>query len=178
MRHVVAAAVGLAVGGPWAALLLAGCSFAFDLRRPARPLLAVRPVLVMLLVELRSGSSILFALQKAAAAFPDHRQLVLGARVATVSGLTAAVSSTSGEVRRLLAQLARAQRSGASVTGVIHSMLDADIAAERAKRLARARGLPVRLMLPISLLILPGLVLLLYAPSLLRLLGEMSGPFT
>ena len=33
-------------------------------------------------------------------------------------------------------------------------------------------------MVPITLLILPGLVLLLYAPSLLRTFADLSGPLS
>jgi hypothetical protein len=55
-------------------------------------------------------------------------------------------------------------------------MIEADIAAEKARRVARSRSLPVRLMIPLTLLLLPGLVLLLYAPSVLRLFEELSGP--
>jgi hypothetical protein len=38
--------------------------------------------------------------------------------------------------------------------------------------------MPVRLMAPITLLLLPGLVLLFYAPAMLRLFEELSGPLT
>jgi hypothetical protein len=55
-------------------------------------------------------------------------------------------------------------------------MIEADIAAEKARRVARSRSLPVRLMIPLTLLLLPGLVLLLYAPSMFRLFEELSGP--
>jgi hypothetical protein len=57
-------------------------------------------------------------------------------------------------------------------------MIEADIAAEKAIRVARSRSMPVRLLLPITLLLLPGLVLLLYAPSMLRLFEDLSGPLT
>jgi hypothetical protein len=35
--------------------------------------------------------------------------------------------------------------------------------------------LPVKLMLPVTLLMLPGLVLLLYGPSLLGMFSELTG---
>jgi pilus assembly protein TadC len=79
-------------------------------------------------------------------------------------------------LRSVVTQLARAQRSGASLADTVRSMIEADISAEKARRVARSRSLPVRLMLPITLLVLPGLVLLLYAPSMLRLFEELSGP--
>jgi hypothetical protein len=132
----------------------------------------------VLLVELRAGRSTLAALQEAAAVFPDHRELDLAARLATVKGLTGAVAESRGEIRALVAQLARSQKSGSAVADTVRSMIDADIAAERSRRMEKARSLPVRLIIPITLLMLPGLVLLLYAPSLLRLFSELSGPFS
>jgi len=144
-------------------------------RPPAPPL---RPVLLVLLVELRAGRSTLAALQQASAVFPGHRELALAARLATVKGLTAAVDDCHGAVRSLMAQLARAQRSGSAVGDTVRSLLDADIAADRSHRLEQARSLPVRLIIPITLLVLPGMVLLLYAPSLLRLFADLSAPLS
>ena len=54
-------------------------------------------------------------------------------------------------------------------------MLDTELAAEKARRIARARSLPVKLMIPVTLLMLPGLVLLLYGPSLLSMFSELTG---
>jgi len=101
---------------------------------------------------------------------------MLAARLATISGLTEAVLVVTGEMRGVLAQLARAQRSGAALGDTVRSMIEADIAAEKARRVSRSRSLPVRLMIPLTLLLLPGLVLLLYAPSMFRLFEELSGP--
>ena len=80
-----------------------------------------------------------------------------------------------GEMNVVLSQLARAQKSGAALGDTVRSMIEGDIAAEKARRVARSRALPVRLMLPITLLLLPGMVLLLYAPSMLRIFEELSG---
>ncbi|HEY7563778.1 MAG TPA: type II secretion system F family protein [Acidimicrobiia bacterium] len=135
----------------------------------------MRPVLIVLLIELRSGRSVLAALQTVATAFPGDGELVRAARVATISGLTQAVLSTGGEMNGVLSQLARAQKSGAALGDTVRSLIEADIAAEKARRVARSRALPVRLMLPITLLVLPGMVLLLYAPSMLRVFEELSG---
>lgn len=178
MRALLLGSLGLAVGGPLLGLACAGGAAAYSLRRPRSSEPGLRPILLVLLVELRSGRSVLAALQQAAIAFPDHAELALGTRVATVDGLSASVEATTGEVRHLLTQLARAQRSGSSVSRTVRLLLETDIANDRASRLARAKGLPVRLMVPISLLLLPGLMLLIYAPSLLRLLGDLTGPLT
>ena len=118
------------------------------------------------------------ALQTVATAFPGQSGLTLAARVATISGLRQAALAVTGEMKGVLSQLARAQKSGAALGDTVRSMIEADIAAEKASRVARSRSMPVRLLLPITLLLLPGLVLLLYAPSMLRLFEDLSGPLT
>jgi hypothetical protein len=178
MIPVVLGSVGLVLGGPGLGVAVLAVSKLASLRGRRTSPPPIRPVLLVLLVELRAGKSTLAALQRAASVFPTHRELNLAARLATVKGLTAAVEECHGSIRSLAAQLARAQRSGSTVADTVRSMLDADIAAERSKRLERARSLPIRLIIPITLLVLPGLVLLLYAPSLLRLFSDLSGPFS
>lgn len=173
---VVAASLGLIAAGPVgaAAGLLAPWVGA-RLRRPAPRLPDRRLVLMVLLVEVRAGLSVLAALQAASAALPGHPDLRRVSRVATVSGLTTAIAEAGPDLRPLVTQLARAQASGASIGAVLRSMLERDLAVERAARIARARSLPVRLMIPVTLLMLPGLVLLLYAPSLFSLFSELTG---
>lgn len=179
MTLVIVGSVGLAVAGMPGAAFAVGIHGAVRLHRRLRRRPSVlRPVLIVLLVELRSGRSVLGALQTVAAVFPGQRELVLAARVATISGLTQAVLMVTGEIKGILAQLARAQRSGAALGDTVRSMIEADITSEKATRVARSRSLPVRLMIPVTLLLLPGLVLLLYAPSLIRLFEELSGPLS
>lgn len=179
MVSVVAGAAGLVVAGPLGALV-AGLVPVIVGRVRARPDPdpPVRLVLLLLLVELRSGLSVLAAIQRVSVNLPDHTNLALVARVATVSGLTAAIPVAGPELRPAVAQLARSQRSGAGLTGTVRRLIDQDLSIERTDRLARARSLPVRLMIPITLLMLPGLVLLLYAPSLLQLFAELAGAWS
>jgi len=179
MTAVVSGSIGLAVAGlPGAVLgICLSAGFAFRHRRRKTPTL-LRPVLIVLLIELRSGRSVLGALQTVGAAFPAQAEMTLAARVATISGLSQAALLMTGEMKAVLSQLARAQKSGAALGDTVRSMIEADIAADKASRLARSRSLPVRLLLPITLLLLPGLVLLLYAPSMLRLFEDLSGPLT
>ena len=179
MTAVIFGSIGLAVAGLPGAVLGSCLHVAFRLRhrlKKRRSLL--RPVLIVLLVELRSGRSVLGALQTVGSSFPGHAELRLAARVATISGLSQAAMLVTGEMKVVLSQLARAQKSGAALGDTVRSMIEADIAAEKATRVARSRSLPVRLMLPITLLLLPGLVLLIYAPSMLRVFQELSGPLT
>jgi hypothetical protein len=179
MTVVVLASAGLAIAGlPGAVLgLVIGALLRFR-SRARRPPHVLRPALIVLLIELRSGRSVLGALQTVAAAFPGDDELARAARLATISGLTPEVLPMKGELKGVLAQLARAQKSGAALGDTVRAMIESDIAGEKARRLARSRALPVRLMLPITLLLLPGMVLLLYAPSMLRLFEELSGPFS
>ena len=142
-------------------------------RPPADP--PNRLVLLLLLVELRSGLSVLAALKSVSDRLPDHRNLRRVARVASVSGLTVSIAYAGEQLRPTVAQLARAQRSGAPLAQTVRRLIDQDMAAERTRRLARARALPVRLMIPLTLLMLPGLVLLLYAPSFFGLLDDLTG---
>jgi hypothetical protein len=138
----------------------------------------VRLVLIMLLVEIRSGQSVLGALQGASAALPEDDGLNRVARVAAVSGLRDAVEHATPALRPVMAQLARAQRSGSPLVGTVRRLIEDDLSAERARRLAKARTLPTRLMLPVTLLMLPGLVLLLYAPSLIGLYEDLLGAWS
>ncbi len=133
----------------------------------------LRLVLIVLLVELRSGQSVLGALQRASAALPEHLGLRRVTRVASVTGLTNAVGHAPVELRTVVSQLARAQTSGSSLVGAVRRLLDDDLREERARRLARVRALPTRLMIPVALLMMPGAVLLLYGPSVIRLYQDL-----
>jgi hypothetical protein len=117
---------------------------------------------------------VLSALQGVSAVLP-HPELKKLARLATVTGLRAAVESAPPEYVPILGHLARAQRSGASLGVTVRRLLEQDLTADRSLRLARSRSLPARLMIPVTLLMLPGTVLMLYAPSLLSIFDELSG---
>ncbi|HEX6947645.1 MAG TPA: type II secretion system F family protein [Acidimicrobiia bacterium] len=147
------------------------------IRRPRldpRPV-PLRLVLIVILIEIRSGRSVLASLQAASARLPEHADLARAARLASVAGLSASVAVAPRDLRPLLAQLARAQRSGASLAGTVRRLIDDDLAEERTERLARARSLPARLMIPVTLLMLPGVVLLVYAPSLIAVFEDLVG---
>lgn len=176
MIHVVAASLGLIVAGPPGLLIAAVCPTIWRRwqTRPA-PEPALTLLLLLLLVELRGGLSVLAALTEVSAALPRYASLRTVTRVAQVSGLVSALPYADARLRPVIAQLARAQRSGASLSGSIRRMLDSELAADRTRRIARARTLPVRLMIPVTLLMLPGLVVFLYAPSLLDMFEHLTG---
>lgn len=176
MAGVVAASAGMALLGLPGAVAGALASLLWDKSRnkPAPPP-GLEVVLLLLLVELRSGLSVLAALGQVARALPRHEALSRVSRIAQVDGLLAAVEVAGPDLRPVVAQLARAQKSGASLSGAVRRLLDEHLSADRARRIARARALPVRLMIPVTLLMLPGLVLLLYAPALLAMFYDLTG---
>lgn len=176
MIAVVTGSLGLVLGGWPGALAGVLAPFAWSVVRRKRTLdPPVTFVLLLLLVALRSGLSVLAAIVEASATLPGYGSLARVGRVAMVSGLVAAMPHADEALRPVVAQLARAQRSGASLSGAVRHMLDQELAADKAARIARARSLPVRLMLPVTLLMLPGLVLFLYAPTLIEMFSELTG---
>lgn len=179
MTTLVGALLGLVVAGPPGGLGGGVAGWLLSRRHakvshPPQP----RLVMVLLLVELRSGLSVLAALQSSSDRLAEYDALRRVARVATVSGLIAAISEADDQLRPIVGQLARAQRSGSSLASAIHRMIEQDLARSRAERLARARTLPVRLMIPVTLLMLPGLILVLYAPALIRTFSQLTEGWT
>jgi pilus assembly protein TadC len=173
---VVLVALGSIVAGPVGALVAALAAL-WTRARANRPDPDPEPrvVMLLLLVELRSGRSVLAALQSVASRLPHYEELRRVTRVATVSGLVSSIPECDESLRPIVSQLARAQRSGAPLSSAVHRLLDQDLARHRTVSLARARALPVKLMIPVTLLMLPGLVLLLYVPDLLRTFGQLTG---
>ena len=175
MSYVLAASLGVVVAGPPGLLAaLAPMMWRWLGSWPERPP-SVNLVMLLLLVELRSGRSVLASLITAAETLPGYESLRTVARVGRVAGLTVALEHADDRLRPVIAQLARGQRSGASLSGAMRRLLDTGLAEERARKIAKARALPVHLMIPVTLLMLPGLVLLLYAPSLLASFEDLTG---
>ncbi len=177
MTLILLGSAGLAIGGPVGAVTVMLGGVLLRLRRSKPVSVGTRPILMMMLVELRSGHSVLSALQSVTRRFPQRTDLARATRVATVAGLDAAVDSVTGDVRSLLVQLLRAQQSGSSAADMIRRVLESDMAHEKARLLAKTRTLPIRLMVPMTLLILPGVILLAYGPSLVSTLQGLVEPF-
>jgi len=89
-------------------------------------------------------------------------------RRAVHGGLATALAAAGGHAHRLYVVAARAVVTGAPLAPAVDSFLREAVAEQRAVRLEAARRLPVRLMLPLALLILPGFVLLTVGPTVLR----------
>lgn len=176
MTNALLASLGMLIAGVPGAVVGAfapNVVRALSSRRVEKPPVTV--VLLLLLVSLRSGLSVLASLSEVATALPGYKQLQRVSRMARLSGLTAALAYADDDLRPVIAQLSRAQRSGGSLTGTVRRQLDSRLAEERTSRIASARSLPVKLMVPVTLLMLPGLILMLYAPSLLSMFDELTG---
>lgn len=95
-------------------------------------------------------------------------------RRARVEGTAVALGTSEGRAQPLYRLAARAVVTGAPLRPAVAAFADQVRGEERAKRLAAARKLPVRLLLPLSLLILPGFVLLSLGPALIGALDRLD----
>ena len=180
MTSVMFAAAGYLTAGVFGAVI--GGAAPYLLQRVAKRRTAQPPprrlVFLLVLVELRSGMSVLGALQRVSRSLPDDTDLEQVVRVSLVAGLAEAIEEGGARLRPLLLALLRAQHTGSSLTDTVRRLIENDIESERTDSVARARRLPIRLMIPVTLLMLPGLILVIYAPGLLAMFEELTGVFT
>lgn len=88
-------------------------------------------------------------------------------------GLGVALASSNGRLAPLTGRLARAQLTGASLGPVLDAFIVTSEEEERARVLERIRTLPIRLIIPLALLLLPGFVLVVVAPGVVETLGGL-----
>ena len=91
-------------------------------------------------------------------------------------GLAESLRSHRGKLSRLGLLLGRAHTTGASVTQAVAGYVDELRGENRAATLEAARRLPVKLTIPLALLILPGFVVLTVGPSVLDAAQRLLGP--
>lgn len=89
-------------------------------------------------------------------------------------GVAPALSSTEGSLADICRVAAGAAASGAPVAAAIAGFATTRRHMDHAERSAAARRLPVRLLLPLALLILPGFVVLAVGPALLQALARLG----
>ena len=95
-------------------------------------------------------------------------------RRSRLSGLSSALASELGPSRDLFRLVSRAVDSGAPVRSAVEAFVDDAAADERARNLAAARRLPVKLLFPLALLILPGFMVLTVGPALLGSIQQFA----
>lgn len=95
-------------------------------------------------------------------------------RRASLIGLRAAMAESGGECGDLMRSLARASDSGAAVVPSLEAFRVARVAHDDAVHEERLQRLPVKLTLPLALLMLPGLMLMIVAPALIEAVGRFG----
>jgi tight adherence protein C len=185
-RTAVAAGTGVALlqpllGAAGAVALAAGRYYRRMRRRRHRAEAAAADVAVlaeMAGLGLSAGLTLIRALDAARA----HVHPVLAEeldrllRRAAGGGLGRTLAASDGYGRRFYVVAARAVVTGAPLAPAVDGFVREAVAEQRAGRLEAARRLPVRLMLPLALLILPGFVLLTVGPTVLAALERFVLP--
>jgi hypothetical protein len=137
----------------------------------------VDAVSLVVLTGVRAGLSVALALEEAARVLgePVAEDLRGVLRRARREGLGPALAATTGRLAPLTVILARSAVTGAAPGPALAGLLESRRSEERARMLESARTLPVRLLVPISLLLLPGLVALAMGPALADQLDWLVG---
>jgi len=99
-----------------------------------------------------------------------HRLL----RHGTLDGLAAQLRAADGPLRDLSRNLGRALETGAALGGVLDAYVADSTAAARAAAASRMQRLPVKLLFPLTLLMLPGLVLIVAGPALIDVFSRFA----
>ena len=86
------------------------------------------------------------------------------------------LAGAEGSTGRLFAVLARAQVTGSSAIKAVASFVDEERRDRRARAVEAAQRLPVKLTVPLALLILPGFVLLTIGPTVVATVQRLLGP--
>lgn len=87
-------------------------------------------------------------------------------RAASLHGMPAALTGHDGVLTPVAVILARSAVTGAAAAPALAGFLEARRSERLAQGLTEARTLPVRLVAPLSLLVLPGVVALVMGPAL------------
>ena len=133
----------------------------------------------LLVVSLMAGLTLHDALHRASFRLdPDLRSDVERTlRRSRREGLALALGSSPGKGGWLFASLARAQATGAPVAASVAVGLDEARDRRRTAAEEATRRLPIRMLMPMALLVLPGFLLLTVGPSVVTSLDRVIGPF-
>lgn len=89
-------------------------------------------------------------------------------------GITAALDADSGPLAGSSAVLAAASASGAPVIPALHAHVVQEHHRRHTEAVERARRLPIRLLIPLTLLVLPGFVLITVGPTVADSLARLA----
>lgn len=176
MRSVVAGALGAifaGLPGMCAAVVVVAAWELWSRRRRRPPVLDPVDAATVALVLVGAGWPPINALAGAAGGDSE----VLGVvRRARRLGAAAALASAEGPLAPLLRRLADAAVSGAPSQPAIRAYIETERRRRHVAAVEKARRLPIRMMVPMALLVLPGFVLMVYGPALLGLVADLVGP--
>ncbi len=129
----------------------------------------------LLVVPLTGGLSLANSLMMAAReAHPRLRMEVSQTlRQSRQFGLARALASSGGHLGELFGRMAGAQASGSSLVRAVTTHVDNLHYQTRMEALSRIRSLPVTLAVPLTLLIVPGFLLVLVGPPVVSRVAEM-----
>lgn len=96
-------------------------------------------------------------------------------RRARLEGMAVTLATTGGRLQPFTVQLARAHVTGASLGPALDALISRLETEARGKALEKIRSLPVKLIVPVSLLLLPGFLLVVIAPAAIDQLRSLIG---
>jgi tight adherence protein C len=132
----------------------------------------------VLYVALSAGLPVAAALEFAAGEVGEVEAAELRSvlRTARHQGLATALAGAGGTAASLFAVLARAQLTGSSATKAVDTFVDEERKHRRARATEAAQRLPVKLTVPLALLILPGFIVLTIGPTVVGTVQRLLGP--
>lgn len=176
MKRVVAASCGVVIAGmPGGLVGLAAVELLPRSRRRTAPEPNGIEAAARLLVLTGAGLPLIAALELAAGRVAGIDTVVRRSRRL---GSAAALASAAGPLAPLLRRLADAVVSGSPPEPAIRAYIERERRRRHLAAVERARRLPVRLMIPMTLLVLPGFVLMVYGPAFIDLVTSLVGSLT
>ena len=127
-------------------------------------------------IGLTGGLGVQTAIEIAADHVGDEmaRNVNVVLRRARVDGMAAAMAANTGSGRRFYQVVGGAAETGAPLLGPVTQLSDELHADLASSRLQAVRRLPVALLFPLTLLILPGFLLLTVAPAILEAFARLE----
>lgn len=146
-------------------------------RRRGRQQVDVLVVARLLALSIASGRPLGRALEDVRERLPQPGAAVIDDILgrANQHGLTRSLIETVGPLADLAERLAKAQVTGAPVGPALDAFISTTHDARRLQAVEEARIVGVKLMVPLTLLLLPGFLALVVAPFVLDQLGALLG---
>lgn len=146
-------------------------------RRTRRRSVDTLVVAQLLALSVASGRPLGSAFEDVRTRLPESDATLIDELVgrANQDGLTRALVETTGPLAELAERLAKAQVTGAPVGPSLDAFITTQHAARRFQAVEEARTIGVKLIVPLTLLLLPGFLALVVAPFVLEQLEGLLG---